>query len=61
VDCTVVETNVHHPTDSSLLGDGCQGALSLAQAGEEGAVGRSCWLLLGKGRLFALAIAAYGA
>jgi IS5 family transposase len=22
VDTTVVETNIHHPTDSSLLGDG---------------------------------------
>ena len=22
VDCTVVETNIHHPTDSALLGDG---------------------------------------
>jgi len=23
VDTTVVETNIHYPTDSSLLGDGC--------------------------------------
>jgi IS5 family transposase len=22
VDTTVVETNIHHPTDSSMLGDG---------------------------------------
>jgi IS5 family transposase len=23
IDTTVVETNIHYPTDSSLLGDGC--------------------------------------
>jgi transposase, IS5 family len=26
VDTTVVETNIHYPTDSSLLGDGVRGA-----------------------------------
>jgi IS5 family transposase len=32
VDSTVVETNIHHPTDSRLVGDGVRGAQSLAAA-----------------------------
>ena len=45
VDTTVVETNIHHPTDSSLLGDGVR-VLTRAitpATGLVGAVGhRSC-------------------
>jgi IS5 family transposase len=46
VDSMVVETNIHHPTDSALqrlVGRRSEGALSPAQAGQEGAADRSRW------------------
>ena len=47
VDTTVVETNIHYPTDSSLLGDGNRVLTRLmkkvtALAGSVGATMRDC-------------------
>src|SRR3954454_6943478 len=45
VDTTVVETNIHHPTDSSLLGDGARVLTRVMKKVEHSAGG-----LVGKGR-----------
>ena len=43
MDSMVVETNIHHPTDSALLGDGVRVLSRLDKESEEGAAGRGCW------------------
>jgi hypothetical protein len=59
VDSMVVETNVHHPTDSALLGDGVR-VLSRLLRGAKKALPAEVVRCLGK-EAFALAIAASGA
>jgi IS5 family transposase len=47
VDSTLVETNVHHPTDSRLLGDGVRVVSRLLRRARE-ALGEEATRLLGK-------------
>ena len=54
VDTTVVETNIHYPTDSSLLGDGARVLTRVMKKIEHSAVRNRC-VACGKGIAVAIA------